>query len=241
MSTATLKGLTEVSNHDLERLLRAFHKELVSSPITRSALITVAFGDIETHLDVLIGRDLASAKALLLAVLAERRSERGSGARLSLMGPPAPGTCSRDLVEQVRELLASATTSVALVGLTLEDTRDGVLKALRALSGGRDVRTMLVLDAYGVADAGEKAHNFVSERLRGVSNLSVYTCSAVRLRARAVVIDDRRALITSGDLTGSEDDATLDVGALVDDTMYVRALAEEWQRQIDNGVFERVS
>lgn len=238
MSTA--KGLSQVSERDLERLYRALHRDLLPSPITRSALILVAFGDIEGHLDLLVGRDVASAKALVRAVLAERKSERGTGVRLSFMGPPAPGTRSRDLVNQVRELLASATKSIELVGLRLDDAAlgDGLLRTVRAVSEGRDVHTTLVLAGHGVEAPHERARELLTQHLRGLRSLTAYVCVSSRLRARAVVVDQQRALVTTGELTACEEDGSVDVGVLLDDADYVRALGEEWQRLIATGAFE---
>ena len=67
------KGLTGVPTAELQRLLRSLHRGHLSVPVTRSGLIAAAFGDIEAGLDLLIGRDRASAQALLVAVIAERR------------------------------------------------------------------------------------------------------------------------------------------------------------------------
>lgn len=81
--TSPLRGLSRVSDDDLKRLLKTLHRGHLRTPITRSGLIEAAFGHIEADLDPMVGRDLPSAQALIVCVLAERqaarkRAERGA-------------------------------------------------------------------------------------------------------------------------------------------------------------------
>jgi len=70
------RGLTRVSDDELRRLLKALHRELLRTPITRSGLIEAAFGHIEADLEPMVGRDQRSAQALIVCVLAEREAAR---------------------------------------------------------------------------------------------------------------------------------------------------------------------
>lgn len=67
------KGLTRISEDNLRRLLQAVHRGTLQTPITRGCLIAHAFGHIEGGLDLLVGLDEAGARAVLVAVLAERK------------------------------------------------------------------------------------------------------------------------------------------------------------------------
>ncbi|MEY4515547.1 MAG: hypothetical protein RLZZ450_7669, partial [Pseudomonadota bacterium] len=69
-------GLHRLANPELQRLLRALHRDVFTGTITRSSLIEKAFGHIEAHLDLVVGRDVASAKAVVIAALAERDGAR---------------------------------------------------------------------------------------------------------------------------------------------------------------------
>jgi hypothetical protein len=227
-------GLHRVASAELKRLLRALHREALSSPITRSSLIEKSFGDIEANLDLLVGRDTAAAKALVVAVLAERQSERGQVAALSLCGPPSPGTRSRDLADQVRELIASATQSVQVYGLTVGED-PGVLRTLGALMGGRDVRVRVVFAV--AADApltGVRSYVEGAVSARGL--LEVYACVGARLRGRCVIVDDAKVLLTSGALSAVEEDGQLDLGVSFRDHAYVQAWSAEWERLLATGV-----
>ena len=59
---------------ELKRLLKALHRNLLRTPITRSGLIEAAFGHLEAELDAMVGRDHAGAQALIVCVLAEREA-----------------------------------------------------------------------------------------------------------------------------------------------------------------------
>jgi hypothetical protein len=66
-------GLSRVSTGELERLLRAVHRELLPSPLSRASLIGGGFGHIEEHLGLLLGLERIAVARVIVAVLAERR------------------------------------------------------------------------------------------------------------------------------------------------------------------------
>ena len=232
-------GLHRLATPELTRLLRALHRGVLPSPISRSSLIEKAFGHIEAHLDLVVGRDIAGAKAVVIAVLAERDGERGQLAGLSYCGVPSPGTRSRDLLEQVRELIASATHSVHLYGMRVDDER-GLLRTLGALMSGRDVKVRLVFEQPSdtTRDANEQVSRFIADSLRTNTSelLEAFVCARARFRGRVVVVDDAKVLVTSGDLTSAEDDGFIDIGAVFGDGGYIRALSEEFARMVENQV-----
>ena len=238
-------GLHRLATPELKRLLRALHRDVFESPIARSALIEKAFGHIEADLDLIVGRDVAGAKALVVAVLNERDGARGQLAALSYCGVPTPGTRSRDLSDQVRELCASATKSIQLYGLRLSDneTEAGLLRTLGSIMRGRDVKVRLVFDGSGQVDPIARARQFVASGLGDNSNelVEAFVSTHARLRARLVVVDDSKVLLTSGDLGATEEDGNLDFGAVFGDDGYIRQLADEWTRMVASGVVSPVS
>lgn len=236
-------GLHRVASSELTRLLRALHRGALPSPVTRSALIEKAFGHIEAHLDLVVGRDLAAAKALVVAVLSERAgggTTQKSATSLVYMGPPAPATRSRDTFEQVRELLASATKSVHLYGLSTGDDR-GVLRTVQALMSGREVRARLVFESDGSADALSRVRSLVRARMNDARLLELFVCTGAALRARAVVVDSERVLVTAGELTGAEEDGYIALGVLARDVEIARAIEDEWTKLCAVGVVQQVS
>jgi hypothetical protein len=94
----------------------------------------------------------------------------------------------------------------------------------------------LVFDVADLAEPLARVRAFVAQELPVSPALEVFVAVGTRLRARVVVADGERALITSGELTGSEEDGFLDVGVLLQERAYVRALEEEWARLVASGV-----
>ena len=68
------KGLTGAPTAALIGLLRAVHKKYLPFPITRAALIEAGYGNVEYALSSLCGLDERGARAVLVAVIAERRA-----------------------------------------------------------------------------------------------------------------------------------------------------------------------
>ena len=69
-------GLREVSTRDLKELLRFVHRGALSCPIDRIGLATVGLLRLGDDLSVLADLDERGTRAVLVAVIAERR---GSG------------------------------------------------------------------------------------------------------------------------------------------------------------------
>lgn len=66
-------GLVAVSEADLVALLRAIHRGELSCPISRIGLAQIGLLRLGDDLDALQGLDERGAKAVLVAVIAERR------------------------------------------------------------------------------------------------------------------------------------------------------------------------
>lgn len=227
-------GLHRLATQELQRLLRALHRDVFTGTVTRSSLIEKAFGHIEAHLDLVVGRDVPSAKAVVIAALAERDGTRGQGAQLVYCGPPAPGTRSRDFLDQVRDLIASSTKSIDVYGLRTSDDRE-LLRTIAALMSGRDVKVRLVVDARDLDDPIDSVRRHVSAGFGSYGELEVLASVRACFRARVVVVDENKVWVSSGELTTHEDDGFVDVGVVFSDGAYSRALAEELKRLVTVG------
>jgi hypothetical protein len=226
----TTAGLHRLPSEELKRLLRALHRGALPSPVTRWALIEKGFGNIELHLAHVVGRDVESAKAMLVAVLAERATGGGAtSVDLVHCGLPSAGTRSRDTLEQVRELLTSATQSVELYGLRTQQTERGLVRTAAAVCDGRDVHGRLVFDTDGSEQALGQVRDIVRANFRRLEKIEVWSNPpSLRLALRAVIVDKVRALVTSGELDGGEDDRFVTLGALLHDATYISAWHKEW-------------
>jgi hypothetical protein len=233
MTTSNL-GLTRVSSEELIRLLKALHRGTLHEPISRSALIAGAFGNSEGGLGPIVGRDVASAIAMISAVLAERGQVQARSLSLVHQGPVVAGTCSRSVLDQVLDLVASALVSVDVCGLTLSDDRR-IGRSLAALVAARGLRVRILFACENNARAQADIATFLAERGLNQPSVEAWWCPRARLRSRVVLVDDVNALLTSAELTSTEDDATIDSGVLVADAGLVNAIRAEWERLMRAG------
>lgn len=67
-------GLTGLSTIDLQRLLRALHRRELSCPVGHASLHVAGLSYLVDRLDALRGLDERAVRAVLVAVLAERRA-----------------------------------------------------------------------------------------------------------------------------------------------------------------------
>jgi hypothetical protein len=75
-------ALTQVPTRDLETLLARLHKGQLTTPITHQTLLVAGLPHLVDRLGFLSGLDVAAARAVLVAVIAERRAiERRDAAR----------------------------------------------------------------------------------------------------------------------------------------------------------------
>ena len=75
------QALTKVPTEDLEALLRAVHRGRVEFPLRRQGLLLLGMNRLADHASVLQGLDERGLRAVLVAVLAERRASGTNGPR----------------------------------------------------------------------------------------------------------------------------------------------------------------
>jgi hypothetical protein len=230
-------GIHRVSTEHLKRVLRALHRGVLPSPVTRSALIEKAFGDFERDLDVLVGLDARGAQAVIASVLKQRNAGSEARAQLVYMGPPSAGTKSRDALEVVREQLATATRSITLLGAHASGMSGALLSTLAAAVQGRGLRAHIAFDAdltSAAAEAERVAEADVRSRLAPLG-VAFYAFTERRARGHALLVDSLRLYVSSAPLDATEDEGYVDFGAIIEDLDAVRAFEEEWARLLRSG------
>lgn len=70
-------GLTALSVEELQLLLKVIHRGELACPIDRIGLATVGLLRVGDHIGILTNLDEAGVKAVLVSVIAERRSPGG--------------------------------------------------------------------------------------------------------------------------------------------------------------------
>ncbi|MET0341299.1 MAG: iron-containing alcohol dehydrogenase [Polyangiales bacterium] len=192
-------GLHKLANAELERLLRALHRGALVSPITRSDLIEKAFGHIEGHLDLVVGRDVAAAKALVIAVLSERAAQKAREGKPVFGGLAVPG-------EALTFELATATRVVFGAGKI--DVVPGFLAEIGV------TRVLAVTGAR--ADRGASLWDALTARGVVVTTFSVVA---------EPTVDVARAGVEAARTAGAEAVIALGGGSVIDAGKAIAALA----------------
>ena len=185
-------GLHRLANPELERLLRALHRGALASPITRSDLIEKAFGHIEGHLDLLVGRDVAAAKALVIAVLGERAAQKAREGKLSFGGLPVPGEAlGFELATATRVVFGAGKADVVPAWLQ----ERGVTRVL-AVTGKTTTRGNALWDALGLR--GIDVARFVVPSEPTVELVREGVAACLSARADAVIALGGGSVIDAG-------------------------------------------
>jgi phosphatidylserine/phosphatidylglycerophosphate/cardiolipin synthase-like enzyme len=68
---------------------------------------------------------------------------------------------------------------------------------------------------------------------------TVEPTSTASLHAKCIVVDDRRALVTSANFTSRGQERNVEVGVLVESEKFARELVHQWRNAAEAGVFRR--
>lgn len=243
--------LTRVPVQALEQL----RDELARSPAPEltEALIASAAG--QPYVDAL--RPLCEIPAvaviaLLGAVIAERRCDRAPQLQLVWTGPEASVSHSRSNAVVVRELFEGAAASVLIGGYAF-DHGERIFEPLRRAMSERGVSVEIFLDLRGDAKPGVSAHAFASECVdrffrenwpfdgaRPVVYYAPITAArGASLHAKCVVVDARRALVTSANFTDRGQTRNLELGVLIEDRGFAELLVAQWRGLVAQGIVVR--
>lgn len=196
---------------------------------------------------------------VLRLLAAEREAAQRIGDRLELVwsGPEVGVPVSRDTAVVVRDLFARASRSVLLAGFAVHDGRELFRSLAERLdaNAGLEVRMFLNVARPYRNEASEAeivrvfADRFVREDWPGRRLAEVfYDPRALvpgggpkaSLHAKCVVIDDEAALVTSANFTEAAHDRNIEVGVLVRDADFVRALRGQFESLLARGTLRRV-
>ncbi|MSP93594.1 MAG: phospholipase [Myxococcales bacterium] len=191
-----------------------------------------------------------------LDLLADQRQlvekERGT---LSLVwtGPELPGSASRDTLIVTQELFRSAELHVLMTTYALYNARE----IFASLAARMDEVPGLHVQLFTNIARGQGESKEVALR-RHADDLAAYHWPWARrpevyydprsiedgagavLHAKCVVIDNRRALITSANFTEAAGERNIEVGVLTDAPTLVRELASQFRRLVEAGLLVRL-
>ena len=249
--TSARATLRHVPTNVLEQLRDGVATGALKTPIERSALIAYGLRHQLDELELaLAGHRSAACLTILDVTLAERAAVRPPP-ELVWTGPEGPTGLARDTAVVVQALFESATESVILAGYSFDHARD-VLAPLHAVMRERGATARFFVDIPQRTPAFTREEHVIEHlgafmarnwpfgdpRPRVFYDLRALEpgppwCS---LHAKCVVVDDRRAFVSSANFTQRGQERNIEVGVRIDDPTFASFLASQWMGLIDAGL-----
>lgn len=198
--------------------------------------------------------------ALVLGVIAaEREAVQQARDRLELVwtGPEVEGSASRDTGVVVRELFAGAERTVLVSCYAIYQGP----KVFKALADRMDERPNLSVRMFLNVSRGHQEEASEVELIRRFAEafrhehwpgrllpevfydpraLSAEPGPRSCLHAKCIVVDDRRAFVTSANFTEAAQERNIEAGVLIDDERFARALRAQFETLVIAGELKRV-
>jgi phosphatidylserine/phosphatidylglycerophosphate/cardiolipin synthase-like enzyme len=226
--------LTEIALPDLEALLRLLERERIRAPATEAALASHGLEHLFEYLGGFGKLDSVSLQAVLRTAIAERRYRPVPRVDLVWTGPEALVSTARDTLVVVRQLFENARKSVLIGGYAFDHGRD-IFAPLHVAMTERGVETTIFLN---------DAEGFLKENWPFGEPFPSIFCdprtaepeSRFSLHAKCIVVDERRALVTSANFTDRGQTRNIEMGVLVDDPSLATRLVHQWRGLIESGL-----
>jgi phosphatidylserine/phosphatidylglycerophosphate/cardiolipin synthase-like enzyme len=247
-------SLAQVSTALLKQIREGLTQGTLKTPLERGALVATGVRhSLDELCAVLGGHRTAAVCAILDAVLAERASQPRAP-EVVWSGPEGGASVARDTAVVLRELFESATSSVLVAGYRFDHADELLAPLARSMAKG--VRATFFVDVEQLR-LGEDPDAYV--RARGATFFrDTWTFPGPRprvfidrrslvpgppyssLHAKCVVVDGRRALVSSANFTERGQLRNIEVGALLDDPHFAEFLARQWQGLVEGGLVREV-
>jgi hypothetical protein len=245
-------SVLDVATRDLERLLREVERGAVRPPLGRAALGAAQLGHLHRTLAALDGLDAKAVVAVLGAALAERAAAQGATVSLVWTGPEGKSGWAQPTGAVVRELFGRAQRSVLVAGYSFDHGAE-ILEPLHAAMRARGVVVSLFLHLERAprrtedlaAWARGQIATFLARNWPFGPPLpelfydprTVVPTSLESLHAKCIVVDERVSLLGSANFTDRGQTRNVEVGAVIEDEGFARALASQWRSAVAAGVF----
>jgi phosphatidylserine/phosphatidylglycerophosphate/cardiolipin synthase-like enzyme len=248
-------GLSNAPTQDLKTFARALERQTLKFPLTAARLRAAGVGRLVEHLPRLSSLSPEQAASLAECVLAERARRGGAALELVWTGPDVPETLVRDTAIVVRDLFASARSSVLIGGCYFSGGAE-ILEPLHRGLKERGVQATFCLNipepAASTADIpghvrrqvrafiaknwpfGEPLPRFYYDP-RTVAPVSPGR-SRILLHSKCIVVDERTAFITSANFTHNGHARNIETGVLIEDEKFASELAGHWHTLIGAGL-----
>ena len=252
---STAPWLSDVPRALLEQLAIAVERGRIDCPLAEIDLVDEGMGAVcKPVLAALSGLDKRAVLTVLHAVLAERARRPPPRIDLVWSGPDARGSASRDTSLVVRTLFERAEREVLIAGYSFD--KPEILAPLHAAMVEREVRATIFMDIKDTAPSATLADEHAIKRIErfffelwpfGPPRPIVYWDPRTArpgppwqsLHAKCIVVDERRALVTSANFTDRGQSRNIEVGALIEEAEFARDLSAQWRALIAAGALSR--
>ncbi len=232
-----MNDLWKVSTVRLTALRAALGR--MSDPLTLSKLQAAGFADEAICLAPLLPLSVVGAAAVVDALLAERANRAAPRLTLVWTGPDAVGTTARSTAAVVRELLSSAERYVVVAGFAFYNARE-IFAPLRARMLSHGVETEFFVHIPPGAGIGAFwQHTWPWSDATPVVWASPPGSAGV-MHAKCLIVDGRRALVTSANFTDAALSSNVEAGVLIEDASFADELVAQWRGLAGKGLFARL-
>jgi phosphatidylserine/phosphatidylglycerophosphate/cardiolipin synthase-like enzyme len=253
---ATSRGLSDLSQRELQDLLRALDAGWLSFPINELSLGNAGLSTrhCASVARLLTGFDATTARILLEVALAERLYRPPPRLELVWTGPEARGATARDTGIVIRQLFERAAQSVIIAGFRF-DQGESIFRPLHErMQHGLDAAMFVDIEGHADTPSGAKAYaeraidQLIADNWPfGPPFPTIYydPRSAiagppwVSLHAKCIVVDDTFAFITSANFTERGQHRNIEAGVCIEDPDFAERLAAQWRALVARGLVER--
>lgn len=258
-----IEPLLALPAHLRSRLGGALSSSMLVAPYTTAAIRSALAGggaDAEALRDALTALDARgiNGPAITLALEVAARAGSGGTSRPDLVwsGPTALGVHTRSTRQVYDELIGAATRSIWISTYAYYNGQHAfksLSDRMTAIPGLRVRMLLNIARQHGDDTAGDVLAAKFAERLwnrdwPGEARPAVYFDPRSLepggpdgvLHAKAIVVDDQTAFVTSANLTEAAFDRNIEVGILSRDHLLATSLAKHFHLLIDHGRLEKL-
>jgi phosphatidylserine/phosphatidylglycerophosphate/cardiolipin synthase-like enzyme len=251
-----IEPLRALPAHVRSRLQQALATSMLAPPYTTAAIrsaLGAGFDDVEVIRDALAALDARGVSAPAIALVLDASAPSGT-ARPDLVwsGPTAPGLHTRNTRQVYEELVATAQRSIWISTFAYFDGQHAFRSLGDRMTAMPELQVRIMLNIqrrHGDDTPAEQvvahfARRFWSKDWPGQAKPAVYYDPRSLepegpegvLHAKAIVVDEQVALVTSANLTEAAFDRNIEVGILSRDQLLAASLTRHFRVLIDRGL-----
>lgn len=240
---------------DLEALAIAIERGQLGATVSATSLVSMRLAHLAEPLGQLLSLPAEALRLALQAIVNDRRARTAPAPELVWTGPETVSSSARDTSIVLREMFASAKSSVLVAGFSF-DHGDEILRALQEAIALRGVRAAVFAHfdrcRKSATDLEAYARKCGAEFLRDCWSLgppypelyydprTLPSKSIVSMHAKCVVVDTSTAFITSANFTDRGQTRNIEVGVRIDDPAFARELEAHWWGLVSAGALREV-